>query len=483
LILQEINPSRTGGRGVQERAMRKAVLGSIAALTAGAGWAAGQAPRVPSVGMPPPAAVAPANSGVIPASAEMGMVGDGGPMAAPGGPLMAGPGCGDSCAPGGVYPNYPSIMDHSAKLAPKFVLDARYMLFFSRSLNVPGPFVTTSAPVDGGLIGAPTTQVLHSNGEIGLGISNGFNIIGTLWKDPDRRYAVELGGLYLQNREINFRTESDANGQPLIARPYTEAGVGAPNALLVAFPTAFAGSMEVSTKSQLWGGEGNFVTNLYRSCPGDLCAINYNTLIGFRFWELDESMTFTQSTRLLPGIAAPFNQTLVNGPATIGVSDRIRTLNQFFGGHVGLQLDIRYGKAFVGMQGKIGLGVMHQQLDIDGASSLITGANAAVVRGGLYANAQNIGRFRNDEFAVVPEATGTLGYNWTSWFTTTLGYSFVYMNNVIRPGEQFTTTVNSSLVPTSAAYGGGGVVPVANPAFTQTQYWAQGVQFGFIFRW
>ena len=72
---------------------------------------------------------------------------------------------------------------------------------------------------------------------------------------------------------------------------------------------------------------------------------------------------------------------------------------------IGLAAEVKWGQCFLNMAGKVAFGLVHQHINIDGTSSIVdpvSGANSTA-RGGLYANATNIGTYTNDEFAVVPE--------------------------------------------------------------------------------
>ena len=471
--------------------MRKAVLGSIAAITAGAGWASAQSPRMPTAVMPAPVSVAP--GGVMQASMDSGMAmpPDAQPMMAGGG-AMGGPMMPPGPFPGDMGMGGPpmgggsggSPVDNSSRLASKFEFNGRTLLYFVKAQPSPGALITTSAPGANGFIGQPSTQVLYGNGDLGMGLFSGFDLSGTLWKDPDRRIGFHLGGTLLEQKSNGFNNFSDTTGSPLLARPFTNALTGLPDSLLVSFPNALAGGVIASATTKLYGADGGFMWNLYRSCPGNCTLYTLNWYTGFKYLELNEKLDVTQTSILINGFQAPFNQQLFATPAAITVRDSIQGLNSFYGGQVGLSADIRYGRVFIGLEGKLGMGVMHQRLDIEGVSTVRdpnSGANASV-RGGLLANANNSGRFLNDEFSLLPEASATIGYNWTSWFTTTVGYGFMYMNNVIRPGDQVNSTVNSSLVPAHPGFGGG-VAAVPNRAFTQSDFWAQGVQIGFVFRW
>ena len=168
--------------------------------------------------------------------------------------------------------------------------------------------------------------------------------------------------------------------------------------------------------------------------------------------------------------------------------DQIDTLNQFYGGNIGLANEIRWGRWCVGLTGKVGIGVMHERVDVNGFSILsttdATGAPVtSVARGGLFANSSNIGRYKHDEFAVVPEVTTNLQYCWCSWLSTSIGYSFLYASRVARPTEQYSTSVNPATIPTSPSYGLGSPIPIAQPLVSQSDYWLQGVNFGIHIRY
>ena len=123
---------------------------------------------------------------------------------------------------------------------------------------------------------------------------------------------------------------------------------------------------------------------------------------------------------------------------------------------------------------------MNEEITVSGISNLNdpTRGIASQVVGGLYANGSNIGRYRNDEFAYVQEINASLAYAWTSWLSTSIGYNFLYVSDLARPGNQFTPVVNPAIIPTSPTFGFGGPAAVPNVLFTQSDYWLQGINFG-----
>jgi hypothetical protein len=100
----------------------------------------------------------------------------------------------------------------------------------------------------------------------------------------------------------------------------------------------------------------------------------------------------------------------------------------------------------------------------------------------VLAQQSNIGEQSNTEFAAVPEFGVTFGYQVTCNVRATVGYTFIYWPNVVRPGDQIDTRLNLSQFPTTA--GPGTLVGEAAPgrSFNDTNFWVQGLNFGLEFR-
>jgi len=467
--------------------MRKGVLGSIAALTAGAGLAFGQGPA--------PSARPPAGGydGLVPASGQVAPIppylgGVDGPAVVPaaepppnGAPVYPPPGMYGSTP----YQAPPPVDLGARAVAPHVWVDTEYLLWWVRKQPIPAPLITTGAPAQGGYIGQPTTQVLVGACDLGYGLFSGFRVTGGWFKGDDRRIGVEFSGFLLGQKSVDYFAQSDPNGVPLLARPFVNAADGTPGRLLVSFPNQASGSVLFRTTSQTWGAEGNGVLNLYRSCPDDKCLTTINGLLGFRYFELDEFIDIASASTLLGTATSSFAGLTVNSPATITVDDQFRTTNRFYGGQIGLKGEMYYGKWYFAATGKLAVGDMNEVLEVNGQTGVIdpTRGLAAINPGGLLANYSTICVMRKDEFVYIPEVTGKIGYNWCSWLSTYVGYNFMYVSKVIRPGNQITDTINPSLVPTSPTYGVGGAVATPNVLMTQSHYWLQGVSFGILMRY
>ncbi|OWK45260.1 BBP7 family outer membrane beta-barrel protein [Fimbriiglobus ruber] len=505
--------------------MRNRLLGTIAAVATGAAWGATPVraeppPPVPigvvggmsAGGIDPVPAQGPAGpayggapgvdpSALFPGGGPMGPMGPVGPYGpGMGGPGMGGPGMG---GPGmGGMPGYPpgyngdqmwappftkgSLATDSTttRTAPRLWVDTDYLLWFAKAQPVAIPFVTSGAPGGGGIPGSVGTTTLYSNSDLGFNVSSGFRVTAGYFKDDDRRFGYYASGFATEWKSDSFYATSDGTGQPLLARPFADASNGnATNVLLVSFPTVATGNVHVYASNQTWGVEGGPMLNLFRSCPDSCWQWNVNGMLGFRFAQLHETLETDQSTTLIGNATAPFDGKLYGAGTNIGVTDSFDTLNRFYGGQGALNIETQYKRFIFSFTGKIALGVMHETVDINGYSTLLTASTMSTVPGGLFANGTNIGKYSHDEFAVIPEVNGKIGYAWTSWLSTTVGYSFMYFSRVVRPTDQYSSSVNPAFVPTSPSYGTGAAAPVPNQLFTQSSYWLQGVTFGVNLRY
>ena len=109
-----------------------------------------------------------------------------------------------------------------------------------------------------------------------------------------------------------------------------------------------------------------------------------------------------------------------------------------------MKAERQFGQFDGSVVAKVALGDNYQSVSING-SSLVSGAFAATPGtspGGIFTQATNIGLQTRNQFAVVPEAQVQLGYTIWSGIRLFVGYDFIYLSNVVRPGDQIDTTLN-----------------------------------------
>src|SRR5262249_30843125 len=110
----------------------------------------------------------------------------------------------------------------------------------------------------------------------------------------------------------------------------------------------------------------------------------------------------------------------------------------------------------------------------------VTTSTFAASSGGVFAQPTNIGHYTRDVFAVVPEVNLKVGYQLNNSWRATVGYTFLFMSNVVRPGDEIDRGINSGFLALPPNHG----LPL-RPAFdfsgSGSTYWAQGVDFGLEF--
>jgi hypothetical protein len=471
--------------------MRKGFFASVAALAAGAGVALGQGfPSAPpgsgnwqGAGSAPPAggqagssfyAPGPAGNsagpGELPPAAEMPAYGQ-----------VDGPHSGHPLNPG-AQPKYGMQVGqvHKAAGGPdRWFFDIEDMVWAVRSMPLPYPLLTVSpATISGvpvnpatsaGVVGQPGTQVLvGDNIDYGNAIQAGRLTIG-VW-DQARVYGYELSGFVTEGKSEIHTFGQTAISKFALARPVIDALTMQPTSFLISFPGAFGGTGEVKARFHMGGAEANVLKNLIY-CD----QVKLNALLGIRYINLEERLNIS-STTVIP-TSDP------NDPTLSYVLDQFLTRNQFVGGQIGFQSELRRGRFFIDTIGKLAAGNMNQHLNILGQTTRTVTGVTTTIPAGLLAVSSNFGTHSYNDFAYVPEATVKFGYQWTQRISTYVGGNALYLSRVLRPGDQIDPVVNPTLVPVSDRFGadfGPNRPQVTN---NHADFWAMGVTFGLTIRY
>jgi hypothetical protein len=376
---------------------------------------------------------------------------------------------------------YVELASWTEAAPPQIWARGEYLLWWTKNAPLPLPLVTTGDPNVGfpalntaGAIGQPGTRVLLGNAGQDFGAFSGMRFTLGGWLGRDQMLGVEASGFLLENRLDHFAAASDANGNPPLYFPRFNAFTGAEGGVPIADPLrGFAGSVAVTSALQLWGAEGNGCLALWRSPGLELCL-----LMGFRYADLKESLNINNTTTDL---------IFLN---TTTLTDSFGTRNQFYGGQIGARLDLERGRFSLDMTGKLAMGSTHEVVNIQGAITQL-GPNPLVppgfgtFPGGLFAQPSNIGRYTGNQFSVLPAVELKLAYRITERLRAFVGYDFMYLSQVVRPGNQINHSVNLTQNAVLDPAGVGALVGPAQPAplFQRSDFWAQGVTFGLEFRY
>jgi hypothetical protein len=355
----------------------------------------------------------------------------------------------------------------------RFWFTGEYLLWFIHHTALP-PIYTSGSPTDilPGALGMAGTSVLFGGAPVTYDARSGGRFTGGMWFDDDHLYGIEASYLFLGSRAVGYaNASSGAAGTPVLARPYVDAITGIESSSLVAYPGLSAGAIQAAITSRLQGAELNGLFNLH--CGA---CVRADLLTGIRYLRFQENL----------GIAEG-EQVSASSPAfagdTIGVNDYFGATNNFYGGNVGVRACMGWGRFDTVAVVKVALGATNELVNINGTTSITgPGHPATLTPAGLLALPTNGGSYSRNAFAVLPEGDLSVGYWITNHLRAFIGYSFLYLSNVVRPGDQIDRTINTTYVPTTLA---AGPTSPARPSFSlsSTDFWAQGINFGLTYRY
>jgi hypothetical protein len=352
-------------------------------------------------------------------------------------------------------------------------VDAEYLLWWMRGQSLPA-LVTTSpvgTPIgSAGILGTSGTTVLFGDSSANTGVRSGGRIEIGGWVDDRDLFGLETYFFMLSTKASNFAASS--SGNPILARPFTNALSGNQAALRVAFPGEFSGTVDADAATTGLIGTGVLArSNL-------LCGGSYrlDVLGGWSYLRFADRLGVSQDQTALPG-----NPDFLVPGTHVTAADEFGTKNTFNGVDFGLDGEYRRGPFSVELIGNLLVGFNQQDVDIFGVSTVTTpGATPIGRTGGLLALSSNIGHYsRVDEVSVIPEFEARLGYQVTQHVRLTLGYTILYWDNVVRAADQVDRLVNPNNLPNSGVTGGPN-----SPAFEfkRDNIWIQGLEMGVEFR-
>jgi opacity protein-like surface antigen len=342
------------------------------------------------------------------------------------------------------------LFDQVGKFDPhRLYGGAEYLRWWVKGAPLSVPLVTTGpeSTAEGSinsneatiLYGAPFSPATGGNDTQNFDPLSGVRLWFGYWLDDTQRLAVEAGGFALQKAEADYNISSDSTGSPALGIPeynsifYLGEGrcnIGVPNCGTgvgedrspVSVPDELAGSIAIKNTLQLWGLHANAVVNVVRTATWEVSALG-----GFRYLNLNED--FNMYSTLMG----------VSGSSFAGQSgytdDDFATWNQFYGALLGLRAHGKLGPFSLESTLTAALGVNHETISINGYYQAYGFFNESGPYG-IFATPANSGTTSSNKFAVVPEVQVKLGYDITPAVRVTVGYTFLYWSNVVRPTDQ-----------------------------------------------
>lgn len=370
---------------------------------------------------------------------------------------------------------------HDDHIGPdeSFWFRGAYLLWWFKSGPLPVPVVTTGSTTGRGALDQPDTTVLFGNSKFNYENFNGFLLESGLWLDEHHYWGLEAGGFLFEKKSTSNEFSSDVNGNPVLARPATNTLTSMPFGFLVSSPSAFSGSIAISSSARLWGLNVDLVRNL-AATP----RFRADLICGFQYLDLGENLTFSQNSTVLTEGAIVFNGVTQPSGSVVNILDQFQTRNRVYGGQIGGRFEFYRDSWFIGAITKVSLGPNQQSLDISGSTTVTPpgGAAQSAMGGFLALNGTNIGMHSTNWFVIVPQVSLQLGYQLSDHILVHVAYDFLFINDVVRPGNAVNPNINPTFLPTSSTFGAFTGLPQPRVPFREEDFWAHGVEFGLELR-
>jgi hypothetical protein len=295
----------------------------------------------------------------------------------------------------------------------------------------------------------------------------------TYWWDTCNPVAIEAEYFGIFHNDEAFQAGSPTE---IVSRPFINALSGLEDAQLVSFPALLEGTVSVDAHTELHSVAARLRHDFYRcnSEPGldveDRWSRRWSAFLGYRFIQLEEDLTIRED---LTDPAPPTTD--------FDIRDSFETENHFHGGEFGLAGELEKGRWSLDVDARLSFGSHRQEVTIDGNTLITTLGIQQLSTGGLLTQVSNIGTFRRNKFAVIPEFGASLGYRVHQNVRLVAGYRFLFWPDVVRPGDQIDRVVNPNLLAPA-------VPPVAGPQrprfqFVEDDFLAHAITLGCEVNW
>ncbi len=357
--------------------------------------------------------------------------------------------------------------------------DADYFLAWMKNPSVPalvttGPATTVGPSGAPGVLGQPGTVTVLGGNQPNMGAFNGGRFRLGFWAMDEQWVGFEGDAIFLLQQKVQSTVASVGN-EPL-SIPFFNAVTGTPDSVAIASPLHFpitSAAANLTLQTQLVGTQANFVFNLWNE-PG----LRVEMVSGFRWLKLDDTMELDTKTSFLPPVAGSY----------FGTIDRFQIHNNFYGANLGLRSEWCWNRCLLNITGQLAFGDTRETYRPYGALATQNSVgNLITFPGGYLVQVSNGLPNRRDEFAVLPEIILKGGYQLAKCCKLYLGYNFLYLSNVARAPQQADSVINPTTTTTFGALAP--PFPFVNnrmafPTYrgNSTDFWIQGVTFGFEMR-
>ncbi len=368
---------------------------------------------------------------------------------------------------------------NGAPTQPQFWFQAEYLIWWLKNNQASVPVIFAAFPSDdvgsGGLSGG-SAHVENDPARFSYGAQSGFRLSTGYFFDDAREWGADASWLQFGTRTHTSHTVSDGGDEigPVIVNSNT----GFEDFHDFSIPGKREAELDSLQQNRLWGLEAN----VSRQVSALLFADRLDFFTGFRYLQFTEDLDTYGHHDAIDGYVDPVAQ-------SVTYTDHFGVENNFYGWQFGLRSHTDIDIFTVDLIGKLALGGVDEYVNINGSTTVVSPNPNGPLRpnvtqpGGFLTQPTNIGRYHEGNFAVVPEFIGNVGCQLFPWLRATVGYDFLYVNNLLRVGNQI-DQVDSRQVYGAISYVPGSTPTSTSPTFqahTGGVFWAQGLTFGLEF--
>lgn len=320
----------------------------------------------------------------------------------------------------------------------KWWVNSAYFLGKTESDSIP-PLLAVGG---NGVPGTPGVTTIYGQERLKQPFRSGMRLELGSWLDRCHNWGVDSSFFFMQSTRVEYQAASD--GDPLLARPYLAQPWNLPAVDVLAAPGQRQGSFSASSPMTFIGAD---VNSRHTYACEDKYRIDW--LAGYRYIRMSEEILMHSHSNSIDGWSQD-------------IDESFRTVNAFHGGQIGFTGEYRFDRIYVGCLAKVAFGATWSTLQIEGQTQTqFVGTNTTP--GGLMATPNVLGTLHERNFAVVPEANFTIGYQVGDHWRAYLGYTFVYVSSVARPGQALDLLSRGPSLPSSDI---------------NTDFWMHGINLG-----
>jgi hypothetical protein len=389
----------------------------------------------------------------------------------------SGGGC-DSCGSGGgmystpAYDGAPSLWDRfvggkcgtgcsdpcasTVGCRPGFWVRGEFLVYAATKQNAP-PLATSGSSASQLPLGGGGAVLFDGDSLPHSPFPGGKASVG-FWFPNQSAWGFDVTGMFLSQRQTNFNATS--SGALFLGQPYFEVGpppapTGTEQAGIVAGGGA-PGSISINAETRAWGFDPEIRRKLVEGSTFWL-----DGLVGYRYFRLQDDITMSSSSNF--------------AGTSFFTQDHFGTRNEFNGFQLGIDGEWKFRPRWsIGTTIKVAVGDLYEQVHVSGTTTTSMGGQVQQFGNGFYAQPTNSGNFSKHQFSVLPEFGARLNFDVTDHLRIYAGYSGIFLNNVVRAGDQIDRNINGNQLIGAPLVG----VPAPTVLFKRADFWAQGVSAG-----